>query len=304
MKKICFLGLSGSGKTCYLYYASHLLAQGYNTAYGPVSILSKSISKSILLNDGIEKMTNQKVWPRTSDQTTVFPYELYIGSNKKTEFEIFDYRGGVLYDESDNAQDERDDLFETFQETNCIVVFIDAYTLMSAFFDNENTEHQNKINSAYRKGDKKTKNKTQARNELNHIKVLINEARRHINNNVTILLTITKKDLLSEEDLNFVIKELKNYMNILFAEDNPNPVGITAIALGKDLGSNKVENGDRVLTGNLLTDVSLNLHIPILFPLFLSNMNLSPNEKEIAKTIFKSNYVQMYINGEEAIIKF
>ncbi len=300
--KICFLGLSGSGKTCYLYAASYVLTEGIQTSEGAVSILSTSVDRNILLNKGIEDMDNgeQAVWPNGSDQTRDFPYELYINGTKKTPFEIYDYRGGALYDDSNKAQDERKELYETFKESSCIVIFIDAYTLMKAFSLKNPEEESN----AYRQGDLKAESITKAINKLNHLKLIMNEARQYIEQDVPILLTITKKDILSNDELNIAMEKLKINMSTLFSETNPNPVGITAVSLGTNLGASEFNKDmKKKLTGCLHLDVSQNIHIPILFPLFLG-IELSPNESKIAQKIFNSNAVQMYIEGKPAVITF
>lgn len=300
--KICFLGLSGSGKTCYLYAASHVLTEGIRTPVGSVSILCTSVSRNIHLNNGIEDMDNgdQALWPRGSDQTSEFPYELYINGNKRTRFEIYDYRGGALYDDSDSAQDEREELYKTFNESSCIVVFIDAFTLMKAF----SLKNHEDESEAYRKGGLNVESILRANNKLNHLKLIIDEARQYLQQEVPILLTITKKDILSEEELNNAMEMLKNNMSTLFSKANPNPVGITAVSLGENLGAGE-ENEDRKrkLTGCLHLDVSKNIHIPILFPLF-NGLELSQKEVQIARKIFNNNVIKMYIEGKPALITF
>ena len=300
--KICFLGLSGSGKTCYLYAASHVLTEGIRTSEGSVSILCTSVNRNILLNEGIEEMDNgdQAVWPKGSNQTIEFPYELYINGINKTRFEIYDYRGGALYDGSDRAQDEREELYETFNEASCVVVFIDAYTLMKSF---GLKNHEDEL-YAYKKGGREAEAITTANNRLNHLKLIMSEARQYLQQEVPILLTITKKDILSDDELNIAMEKLQTNMTTLFSKTNPNPVGITAVSLGTNLGAGEVnEDMKRKLTGCLHLDVSQNIHIPILFALF-SGLELSPNEAQIARKIFNNNVLKMYVEGEPAVISF
>ena len=303
MIKICFLGLSGSGKTCYLYAASHVLTEGIHTSEGSVSILSTSVNRNIILNQGIEDMDNreQAVWPKGSDKTRDFPYELYVNGKKKTQFEIYDYRGGALYDDSDNAQDEREELYETFKESSCIVIFIDAYTLMKAF-SLKNTEDEY---IAYQKGDLESESITKAINKLNHLKLIVNEACQYIEQDVPILLTITKKDILTDDELCVAIEKLKTNMSHLFSTENPNLVGITAVSLGDNLGAGDFNKDmKKKLTGCLHLDLSQNIHIPILFPLFLGVELSSIEESRIAQKIFNSNVIQLYIKGKPAFITF
>lgn len=301
--KICFLGLSGAGKTCYLYAASHVLTEGIHTSDGSVAILSTSVSRNIFLNKGIEDLENgiKSVWPLGSSVTQDFPYDLYINGSKKIHFEIYDYRGGALYDETDRGQDEREELYETFSSSRCIVVFIDAYTLMKAF--SLKTEEDESF--TYQRGGYEVETITKAMNKLNHLKLIINEAREKIEQDVPILLTITKKDILFETELSVAKERLKEHMSILFSEESTNPVAITAVSLGENLGVGEFneDNCKRKLIGCLHLDVSQNLHIPILFPLFMG-VKLSENDKNIAKRIFNNNVIQLYVKGKPAYIAF
>ena len=78
-------------------------------------------------------------------------------------------------------------------------------------------------------------------------------------------------------------------------------IGITAVSLGENLGAGEADEEQRKrLTGHLMLDVSQNLHIPILFALFLG-INTSDNEKKIAMRIFNNDVVKLFIGGERAI---
>ena len=93
-------------------------------------------------------------------------------------------------------------------------------------------------------------------------------------------------------------------MSALFSETNPNPVGITAVSLGTNLGAGELnEDMKKKLTGCLHLDVSQNIHIPILFPLF-NGLKLSSKEAQIARKIFNNNVLKMYIEGKPAVITF
>lgn len=300
MKKICLLGLSGSGKSCYLYAASHLLQVGIRTSVGTVSIVCSDTGRSSDLNNGIKDMDGIcPVWPKGTDKihTKYFPYELYVKGAKKLEFEVCDYRGGVFNETDDNAHDERLMLYE---ESNCVVVFIDAYTLLQAF----RLKNEDEISKTFTRGDLLKRTYSDAISELNHLKVIANEARRNISQDTPILLVITKKDILLEDELKEATDKLKMHMDIFFSEETSNPVGITAISLGSNLGAGgETQDGQKKMLGQMHLSVSNNIHIPILFPLFI-DMDLSLEEKELAKKIFNSNHIQLYVKGKPAVISF
>lgn len=294
--KICFLGLSRSGKTCYLYAASNVLSEGINTDYGTVSIMSTNEQQSIRLNEGIEEM-ERGVWPRGSNQTMVFPFDFLINGRSKCLFEIYDYRGGALYDTRDTAQDEREELYETFKDTSCVVILIDAYTLIDAF-ELKNPEDDVAI---HQKGSTEKMSPLSARNRIKHLELIVRKCHDISGQNTPILLTITKKDILTSEELERGIEELKKILPTIFSRENDMTIGITAVSLGENLGAGEAdEEQNKTLTGHLMLDVSQNLHIPILFALFLG-INTSDNEKKIAMRIINNDVVKLFIGGERAI---
>lgn len=294
--KICFLGLSRSGKTCYLYAASNVLSEGIITDCGTVSIMSTNEQQNIRLNEGIEDMESG-VWPKGSDQTMVFPFDFMINGQFKSSFLIYDYRGGALYDKKDKAQDEREELYETFKDSSCIVFLIDAYTLIDAF-DLKDKEDDFAI---HKKGSTEKMTSTAARNRIKHLELIVRKCREVSDKNVPILLTITKKDILSQSELDEGIKRLQAILPTIFSPENNVTIGITTVSLGQNLGAGEPnEEQKKRLTGRLKLDVSQNLHIPILFALFMS-METSEKEKKIAQRIFKDDVIQLYVGGKRAV---
>ena len=294
--KICFLGLSRSGKTCYLYAASNVLSEGINTDYGTVSIMSTNEQQNIRLNEGIEDM-ERGVWPRGSNQTMVFPFDFLINGRFKCPFEIYDYRGGALYDTRDKAQDEREELYETFEDASCVVILIDAYTLIDAF-ELKNPEDDAAI---HQKGSTEKMSPLSARNRIKHLELIVSKCHEISGQNTPVLLTITKKDILTPEELERGIEGLRRILPTIFSRENKMTIGITAVSLGENLGAGEADEEQRKrLTGHLMLDVSQNLHIPILFALFLG-INTSDNEKKIAMRIFNNDVVKLFIGGERAL---
>ena len=296
MIKICLLGLSRSGKTCYLYAASNVLSEGIHTDYGTVSIMSTNERQSIRLNEGIEDM-ERGVWPKGSDQTMVFPFEFMINGQERCAFQIYDYRGGALYDMREKAVSEREELYETFKDTSCIVFLIDAYTLIDAF-NLKNAEDDFVI---HEKGATEKMTSTAARNRIKHLELIVRKCREISNCDVPVLLTITKKDILSQEELDRGIEGVKSILPTIFSRENNMTVGITAVSLGQNLGAGEPdEEQKKKLTGRLMLDVSQNLHIPILFALFMG-VDISGKEKSIAQRIFNSDAIQLFVGGERAL---
>lgn len=296
MIKICLLGLSRSGKTCYLYAASNVLSEGIHTDYGTVSIMSTNEEQNIHLNKGIEDMV-RGVWPKGSDQTMVFPFDFMINGQEKGSFQIYDYRGGALDDTRKNAREEREELYETFKDTSCIVFLIDAYTLNDAF----NLKSPEEDLMIHEKGATEKMTSTAARNRIKHLELIVRKCRNVTNCDVPVLMTITKKDILSKEELRKGIEGVKAILPTIFSPENNMTVGITAVSLGQNLGAGEPdEEQNKKLTGRLMLDVSQNLHIPILFALFMG-IDISVKEKRIAQRVLNSDAIQLFVGGERAL---
>ena len=103
---ICLLGLSGSGKTCYLYTATHVLARGVKVNGHTISATSSNRQQAIRLNKGIEQMASG-IWPKTSMNSMAYPFDLKIDGKSVFPFTIYDYRGGMLNGLSDKEIGEQ-----------------------------------------------------------------------------------------------------------------------------------------------------------------------------------------------------
>lgn len=289
---ICFLGLSGSGKTCYKYAACDALSSGIIVGNHVVSITCTSLQQQIRLNEGIELMAN-KVWPDGSNYTDTYPFELKLDGNTIGEFVLYDYAGGLLYSTSDKIQDEFEDLLQAFEGASCIVFFIDGETLLQAL-PNESLS-QKHINSI------SFLQQTKAQNRIKYIEPLLLKVCN--NRDVPILLTITKSDVFSQEELAEGLRLLHLLLPSLFSKNSDKIVGETTITLGDNL-----QNIDKKISGNLNISPKGNIHIPLLFALF-QTMDFLKGEspdlsevKKIAKRIFSSDKIKFYIGGELALV--
>lgn len=292
-KKICFLGLSGSGKTCYKYAVCDALSSGMPIGNHVISITCTSLQQQIKLNEGIELIMANKVWPDGSNATDIYPFELRLDSKTIGEFELFDYAGGLLYITSDQIQDKFKKLLEgVFKESSCIVYFIDGVTLLHSL-PNESLS-QKHINSIT------LHQQTKARNRIKYIEPLLLEVCK--NRNLPILLTITKRDVFSPDELEKALHFLHNLLPSLFSRNNDKVIGVTTITLGDNL-----QNIDKKISGNINISPKGNIHIPLLFALFqtvdffnVDSPDLS-EVKEIAKKIFSPDKIKFYIGGELAL---
>lgn len=288
MNNICLLGLSRSGKTCYLYAATNVLSGGIRVGNDVISILSRDERKCIRLNRGIEDM-ERGWWPTGSKQTMVYPFYFMVDGQKQFPFTLYDYRGGVLNDLTEGGANERNRLYGTFRNSSCIISFIDGCTLLDAMEPHLNDE-----------GNRLTQ--TQARNQIGYMEVLIHRYKENIGADTPILLVITKQDLFTKELFEAGVDLLISRLPTLFSRRNDMVVGITGVSLGQNLSVGKADDdGRKAMSGSLLLNTSQNLHIPILFALFQS-VEMDSDSYCIMRDLFTPDVIRLYRGGEEAVI--
>ena len=294
MRNICLLGLSRSGKTCYLYAATNVLSRGIECGEDSISIMPTNEQQCIRLNRGIEDM-EMGWWPKGSQQTMTYPFEFMIDGQKQFPFTIYDYRGGALNDTSDNGQDEREELYETFNNSSCIIFLIDGCTLLDAIDPPLLQKDSHKDNEEHF-------TRTQAINQIKYMESLVDKCREKTGKTAPILLVITKKDIFSDESLKAGINMLRKQLPTLFSKRNDMIVGITSVSLGRELKAGESNGeGKKRLTGVLSLNTSQNLHIPILFALFQS-VEVNSESYALIKHLFNSDVIKLYRGGEEVFM--
>lgn len=290
---ICLLGLSGSGKTCYLYTAAHVLARGIKVNGHTISATSSNRQQAIRLNNGIEQMASG-IWPENSINSMTYPFDLKIDGKSVFPFTIHDYRGGMLNGLSDKDQDDVEEIFDTFEESSCIVILVDGYTIMQALEPELlHPVHRQSVSFAVQ---------LKARNELNYIELLVKECSERMSRNVPILLSITKSDIFFPEELELGKRLLKELLPSVFSLRNDMIVGITAVTLGENL-----QNEDGKLSGTLCLNTDGNVHLPILFALFQEIDEIGEEEdteesRLLIGNLFSSNKISFYRGGKVAFI--
>lgn len=291
---ICLLGLSGSGKTCYLYTMSHVLAKGISINGHTISATSVQRLQQLELNRGIEQMANGR-WPDGSLSTINYPFELKIDGRAMGSFTIYDYRGSALDGVNEADIEDYEELFGTFIDSSCIIFLIDGDTLLTAL-DPQCIELEHR-------GDISFQSQLVARNKINYIESLIRECSDRINRNVPILLAITKKDIFSEKELAAGQELLKSLLPTLFSIHNDMIVGVTSVTLGRNL-----HNDHGKLTGTLCLNAEGNVHLPVLFALLQKIdeesevFDNSDEMKSLIYQLFTSDRISFYKGGKEVII--
>ncbi len=303
---ITLLGLKGSGKTCFLYMSTRLLYKGLDIDGHKIYAKSKNYQQQAFLNSGVETMVCDKKWPDNSLNTSEYSFNFEIDGIEIFPFTIFDYKGGILksIDNEDDVDSARE-IFSTYNESSCIVVLIDGDTVMGALYPEEKVIEKNQYIDDEDEKLSPYAVKMQAENDLIYIESLVKECRKYTNKNVPILLTITKSDMFTSDELSEARSLLKNLLPFLFSANNDMIVGITDVSIGKNLSN---QNGK--LRGSLCHGVESNLHLPILFSIFQNSDEIREKYEElpILRTIIRrcicSNRINLYRGGKEAMMIF
>lgn len=242
MQKISFLGLSGSGKTCYIYAMSHAMMEGIRFADN--SILDVNCTKTyqmVKLHKQYVNMTNGH-WPESSVETTEYDYASHLKLKKLMDFQLQDYRGGLLDTSDEDEISEQDELLDSFVDSSTLLFFVGADTVMDAMNgDFEEDFKLNLLNQLFRTFREKT-----------------HEA------SIPVMVIVSKSDMIPDAKRVSVMEYVKQKLQGLFGAGTGLTVAITAVTLGKNLSNDCGE-----LEGELIVRPTAgNIHIPIIFSLY------------------------------------
>ncbi len=246
---ITAIGHQGAGKTCFLYAMYAQMVFGRNG----FTFMPDDFDVGLELEEGWRQIVEEGTWPKGTDILQDFLFECSYSFEPMFTFKWHDYRGGLLLARNEpgtNQTSERDELFNRLQKSSSILLFIDADMIKEMLNNNP---------AAFRK--------------LRVINQIVREYRNH-NPPLPIALTITKADKLLEEEMQMGIRVLKEQcLQALFREGGEWQIIITAVELGSDLSGKQGEpvNG---------TIAPKNIHIPVLFPIYITMNQLLGNAME------------------------
>lgn len=241
--KISIYGLSGSGKSCYIYAMTKALSKGVKFDNGKVMTMVNSDLKQVNLLNQRFKMMVDGVWPPGTSETSVFTYRNSIAFKLIANISIRDYRGGIFSSIEEDDMNEIEDLYKSFKDSGSLAFFIGVDKVMRAM-----------------KGD------VDAFNDLGMMHNLYAKYLETYPNDTTpIIFVLTKADLASPEELEACKNFVRDNYAAFFGAGTGLTVGLTAVTLGRNLGC----GADNELIGELRVGPSEgNIQIPILFTIF------------------------------------
>lgn len=300
--KISILGVSRSGKTCYISAMSQILK---NCKFGQgfqLSVKENDPDRQLVLDDNFMNMVTACRWPKNTGESSQYDFRLSIHDANETmqlpSLLMDDYRGGILTGLDKSDIKARNNFIASLQETAVTLFLIDGVTLLNAMDElDKDPIHRGMVDP---------KDKLDARNQITILENIIHSS---IGNNhiPPMMLVITKSDVfVSETEYNNAIILIKQLLSELFCKGNQIFIGITKVSLGKNLG----KGDDDSIIGNLEISTANNIHLPMLFAIYAYLDSLYDQADTATRKTYDSimknirvefgDKVQFYSNGVEA----
>lgn len=299
--KISILGVSRSGKTCYISAMSQVLKK-CNLGNGcRVSLKTNDIAKQLELDNNFMSMATEREWPKGTDTTTSYDFRIHFQSQdaslQLSSLTMDDYRGGMLNGMGKQDKIDRDSFIESLSDTAVITFLIDGTTVLNAMDELDK--------DATHRGETQASEKLAAINEISIMENILYQRIQNKTDIPPVLIVITKSDVFaSKEELNNGISLVKDLLSALFSFGNRLFVGITTVSLGS--GLDKGDNNS--IIGQLDISTQNNVHIPMLFAFYAyldaeyENLPDKTNTDKVMSAIRKvfAGKISFYDNGKEA----
>lgn len=122
------LGVSGSGKTCFLlgmYYEMSAGVNGYTLTTNDDEDDIELRGKWRKIND----MQGVARFPTGTDKNGDYQFHLEYAHKRINTFHWMDYKGGIMESKSTENPEEYDELLKRIEESDCLCVFVDGKLL-------------------------------------------------------------------------------------------------------------------------------------------------------------------------------
>jgi len=240
MKQLSIIGLSNSGKTCYIYAMAKTMTRGFEG----MNIIAKDDDLRDQLRMGWRSIRNGS-WPMGSDKVTKCEFDCSLFLNPVMDFCWEDFKGGSLTSMNEIDKKFRNEFNDYLCNSDGLLLFVGADMLQDILHDTEDAEDFTE--------DLEILNELFLRN-------------KNVLSRIPVSVVITKSDLLSDDEKGFAIEIVKQIFTPLFTVGNNMEVLIAPVCVGQNLGRGK--QGENV-TGVIFSDPQEgNIHMPIAFNLY------------------------------------
>jgi len=253
MKQLSVLGLSRSGKTCYLYAMAKTMLRGYEC----INVVAKQDDTREVLRRGWKKIRTDAIWPLGTDASKTLEFSCSLNLSPIMDFLWNDYRGGTLTSFNENDLESRRELASFLQSSDGLIIFIASDELLDIL--NNELDSDLKLNDL---------------DDLMEIFLQNMETLAKI----PITIVISKADLLSLDDKNYAFEMVNQIFSTLFVRGNNTRVLVVPICIGTNLG--RGSQGESINGSVFANPQDGNIHIPILFNLYNFLTDEITKEKE------------------------
>ena len=130
--KISLYGLSGSGKSCFIFAMSQALSQGLPFRNGELlTVITPDPRQMLRLYKAYEKMVNG-IWPDGNVESVNYNFHIRKALNLLMSLDITDFRGGLLDSMDEDDKEEQDKLFRSYVGSSVLLFFIGADKVKAA----------------------------------------------------------------------------------------------------------------------------------------------------------------------------
>lgn len=275
MRQISIVGLSGAGKTCYIYAMSKTMMRGVNN----ISINPIDDNLYNQLRAGWRNIKTERKWPTGTDRVNRCEFTCFVQLRPVMDFCWDDYKGGSLTGFDTISAKEREEFYKSLSISDGVIFCVPADTIIEALEGDDDA--QDDINMLNR--------------------FILQYASKNSLKGIPITVAITKSDLLDKEELSIAFQVVKKTLNNLFAKGTNVSVLLVPISLGSNLKG--LPGGE--ITGTINMDPKAgNIHLPVLFNLYYMLLEqiseFSTNLKELRLNLSSVNssiYFGQNMNG-------
>lgn len=286
MKQLSVIGISRSGKTCYLYAMAKTMLGGC----AGLNVNAIDREASLKLKAGWREIRRNAKWPPATDFFTKTAFNCSLFLRPVMDFLWNDFKGGALY-----STNEVDDKFyrefeEFLESSDGLIIFVAANELQDILLGVEDSDLIQE--------DLESLTELFIRN-----KVALSQ--------IPVTIVISKADLLTEKEKPYVLEIVKEIFKPLFQVGNNMKVLTVPVCIGTNLG--RCSQGESIQGVVFQNPNDGNIHIPILFNLYhflkdcisVERANLGDieariqNHKNALNRAESHNGLQRWWNGED-----
>lgn len=241
MKQVSVIGISRSGKTCYLYAMAKTMLRGY----GGVNVNAIHDTASMELKKGWREIRREATWPKGTDVLTKTEFNCSLNLRPVMDFVWNDFKGGTLTSLNEVDVNFRQEFEQFLESSDGLVIFVASDELQDILHEVEDSD--------LIVDDLDSLTEIFLRNKVKLARI-------------PVTIVISKADILSEEEKEFAFEMVTLIFKPLFTPGNNMRVLVAPVSIGANLG--RCSQGEKIQGTVFQNPNDGNIHIPILFNLY------------------------------------